>query len=239
MLETLTSGIKKLGLVLTEKQAQQFQIYYEELVDWNKRMNLTSITGYEQVQIKHFLDSLTLVPAIRDAVGIKADLHLIDVGTGAGMPGIALKILLPETRVALLDSVSKKTAFLQHLKDRMRLDYVNIITGRAEEVGHQPEYRESFDIVVSRALTKLPTTIEFTLPFCRVGGLTIAQKKGAIGVELSQAARAIDILGGKLREVKEVDLQLLEQCLLVLVDKISPTPGEYPRRTGVPAKRPL
>ena len=175
------------------------------------KMNTLTITGYEQVQIKHFLDSLTLVPAIRDAVGIKADLHLIDVGTGAGMPGIALKILLPKTRVALLDSVSKKTAFLQHIIDRMRLDYVNIITGRAEEVGHQPEYRERFDIVVSRAVTKLPTTIEFTLPFCRIGGLTIAQKKGAIGEELSQAARAIDILGGKLREVKEVNLQLLAE----------------------------
>lgn len=239
MLETLSHGVKQLGLVLTPKQTQQFQVYYEELVEWNKKINLTAITDYEEVQLKHFLDSLTLVPALQDVTGAKEGLFLLDVGTGAGMPGLPLKIFLPEIRLVLLDSVAKKTAFLKHLAGRLGLDYVNILTGRAEEVAHDPDYREKFDVVVSRAVTRLPTVVELTLPFCRQGGLTIAQKKGAIEEELSRVARAIDILGGKVKEVRKIDLELLEQRSLVIVEKVSPTPQRYPRRTGVPAKRPL
>ncbi len=239
MLETLTQGAKQLGLVLTPKQTQQFQLYYEELVKWNKKINLTAITDYQEVQLKHFLDSLTLVPALQDAPWAKGEFTLMDVGTGAGMPGLPLKIFLPEIRLALLDSVAKKTAFLKHVTDRLGLDYVNILTGRAEEFAHDPDYREKFDMVVSRAVTRLPTVVELTLPFCRQGGLAIAQKKGAIEEELSRVARAIDILGGKVKEVRKIDLELLEQRSLVIVEKVSPTPQRYPRRTGVPAKRPL
>ena len=239
MLETLSHGVKQLGLVLTPKQTQQFQVYYEELVEWNKKINLTAITDYQEVQLKHFLDSLTLVPALQDTPWAKGEFTLLDVGTGAGMPGLPLKIFLPEIRLVLLDSVAKKTAFLKHLAGRLGLDYVNILTGRAEEVAHDTDYREKFDLVVSRAVTRLPTLLELTLPFCRQGGLTIAQKKGAIEAELSRAAMAIDILGGKVKEVRKIDLELLEQRSLVIVEKVSPTPQRYPRRTGVPAKRPL
>jgi len=239
MLELLAKGIEQLGLVLTPKQAQQFQLYYEELIEWNKRMNLTAINGYEQVQLKHFLDSLTLVSTVLDMDQGEGTLALMDVGTGAGFPGIPLKILLPKIRLALLDSVAKKTSFLHHLAERMQLDYVTIITGRAEEAAHQTQYREMFDMVVSRGLAKLPTAIELTLPFCRVGGMAIAQKMGIIDAEINRTTRAIHILGGRLKEVRDLDLELLEQRLLVIVEKTSPTPESYPRRTGVPAKRPL
>lgn len=155
------------------------------------------------------------------------------------MPGIPLKILLPKVRLVLLDSVAKKTAFLKYLVGCLSLDQVEVLTGRAEDVAHQENYRERFDMVVSRAVTKLSTTAELTLPFCREGGLFIAQKKGQIDEELSQATKAIDILGGQLREIKKVDLPQLEPRFLVIVEKVSPTPQRYPRRAGMPAKRPL
>jgi 16S rRNA (guanine527-N7)-methyltransferase len=239
MLETLLHGAKQLGLSLTSKQTQQFQLYYEELVEWNKRVNLTAITDYEEVQLKHFLDSLTLVPAFEDKAWSKGDFSLLDVGTGAGLPGIPLKILLPKVRLVLLESVAKKTAFLQHVVNCLSLDHVEVLTGRAEDIAHQEDYRERFDLVVSRAVGKLSTIAELTLPFCREGGLFIAPKKGKIEEELSQAAKAIDTLGGKLTEVKKVELELLEPRFLVMVEKVSPTPQRYPRRAGVPARRPL
>ena len=239
MLETLFRGAKQLGLSLTPKQTQQFQLYYEELVAWNKRANLTAITDYEEVQLKHFLDSLTLVPAFEDMSWSTGDFLLLDVGTGAGMPGVPLKILLPKVRLVLLESVAKKTAFLQHLVNYLNLARVEVLTGRAEDMAHQGSYRERFDLVLSRAVGRLSTIAELTLPFCREGGLFIAPKKGQIEEELSQAAKAIDALGGKLKEVKKVELELLEQRFLVIIEKVSPTPQRYPRRAGMPAKRPL
>jgi len=239
MLETLLHGAKQLGLSLTPKQTQQFQLYYEELIEWNKRVNLTAITDYEEVQLKHFLDSLTLVPAFEDMSWAKGDFLLLDVGTGAGVPGIPLKILLPKVRLVLLESVAKKTAFLQHLVDCLDLARVEVLTGRAEDMAHQGNYRERFDLVVSRAVGRLSTIAELTLPFCREGGLFIAPKKGQIKEEISQATKAIDTLGGKLKEVKKVELELLKQRFLVIIEKVSPTPQRYPRRAGMPAKRPL
>ncbi|OGO02676.1 MAG: hypothetical protein A2Y91_02870 [Chloroflexi bacterium RBG_13_54_8] len=239
MLEKLIYGARQLGLVLTPQQMQQFQLYYEELIEWNNRINLTAITDYEEVQLKHFLDSLTLVPVIQRITHAEGGLTLLDVGTGAGMPGLPLRIALPEVKVTLMDSVAKKTAFLQHLIDKLCLDYVNILTGRAEEMAHRPDYREKFDIVVSRAVTKLPTVVELTLPFCRVGGIAIAQKKGDIEEELSNAAKAMDILGGKTREIIKIALQLLEPRLIIVMEKVAATPTRYPRRAGMPEKRPL
>jgi 16S rRNA (guanine527-N7)-methyltransferase len=239
MMEKLVQGAMQLGLALSTEQACQFQLYYEELVEWNKRINLTAITGYDEVQIKHFLDSLTLVPALDDMPWAKGDFALLDVATGAGIPGIPMKVFLPRIRLVLLDSVAKKTAFLKHVVGRLGLEHVEVATGRAEEVAHQSDYREKFDLVVSRALSKLSTAAELTLPFCRQGGFFIAQKKGPIEEELNRAARAIDVLGGKVKEVRKVELALLEGRCLVIVEKVSPTPERYPRRTGVPAKRPL
>jgi len=238
-MERLVAGAAKLGLQLSSRQLEQFHIYYQELVDWNKRVNLTAITGYEEVQIKHFLDSLTVALAWQPLT-TKVDFRLIDVGTGAGMPGIPLKILLPNIRLVLLDSVAKKATFLHHLKGKLGLDNVDIVVGRAEEIAHQPKYRENFDIVLSRGVAPMVTLVELTLPFCLIGGSLIAQKKGAIDQEISQASKAINLLGGRLREVKRINLEeFTDERQLVIIEKVSPTPQLYPRRPGIPAKRPI
>ena len=238
-MEKLNIGAKKLGLHLTPGQLKQFHIYYQELVDWNQRVNLTAITDYEDVQIKHFLDSLTVTLAWQQPI-VNTGFRLIDVGTGAGIPGLALKILFPDIRLVLLDSTTKKAAFLHHIKSELGLDNVEIVVGRAEEIAHQAQYREQFDMVLSRAVAPLPTLVELTLPFCTIGGSFIAQKKGAIDPEISRATKAINLLGGKLREVKMVDLEVFAgERRLVMIDKASPTPQQYPRRPGMPAKRPL
>jgi len=238
-MKQLESGARKLGLELTRRQLEQFQTYYRELIDWNQRMNLTRITGYQEVQIRHFLDSLTVVLAL-DLPVAKAGFRLIDVGTGAGIPGIPLKILLPGIKLVLLDATAKKAAFLHHIKDELELDDVEVVIGRAEEIAHQARYRENFELVLSRAVANLPALVELTLPFCALGGSFIAQKKGAIDLEIESAARAISLLGGKLREVKKVDLEeFTDKRWLLIIDKVAPTPGKYPRRPGIPAKRPI
>ncbi|MFC1993442.1 16S rRNA (guanine(527)-N(7))-methyltransferase RsmG [Chloroflexota bacterium] len=238
-MEKLIAGVKKLGLELTLRQLEQFRIYYQELMDWNKRVNLTAITDHEDVQIKHFLDSISVTLAFKPPLA-NADLHLIDVGSGAGLPGIPLKILFPNIKLALLEATAKKGTFLQHIRNTLGLDDIEIIVGRAEEVAHQTQYRERFDIALSRAVATLPVLVELALPFCTTGGSFITQKKGAIDKEISQAAKAINLLGGNLREVKKVELEeLADERWLVVIDKVSPTPPQYPRRPGIPAKRPI
>ena len=238
-MERLILGAIKLGLPLNPKQVEQFHTYYDELLDWNERINLTAITDYEEVQIKHFLDSLTVTLALKQPIGGEG-LRLIDVGAGAGLPGIPLKILLPAIKLTLLEAAAKKAAFLQHLRHKLGLDDVEIVVGRAEDVAHEAQYREKFDIVLSRAVASLPTLAELTLPFCAIGGSFIAQKKGTIDLEISQATRAIDLLGGKLREAKRINLEeFTDERWLITIDKVLPTPQPYPRRPGIPAKRPL
>jgi 16S rRNA (guanine527-N7)-methyltransferase len=237
-MEKLRAGAKELGLELSPAQLEQFASYYHELLDWNRRVNLTAITGYEEVQLKHFLDSLTITLAWLPE--IDAGLRVIDVGTGAGIPGIPLKIALPAIKLVLLEATAKKANFLSHISQKLGLANVEIVVGRAEDVAYQPQYREKFDVVLSRAVAALPTLVELTLPFCAIGGIFIAQKKGTIDEEIDRAGRAISLLGGKLREVKRVALSHLpNERHLVVIDKLSPTPEQYPRRPGIPAKRPL
>ncbi|HEY83399.1 MAG TPA: 16S rRNA (guanine(527)-N(7))-methyltransferase RsmG [Dehalococcoidia bacterium] len=237
-MEKLAAGAGKLGLSLTGQQLAQFEIYYQELVAYNQRMNLTAITEYEEVQLKHFLDSLSVVLALEPPLG--EGFSLIDVGSGAGLPGIPLKIALPELKLVLLEATAKKAAFLRHVKDKLGLDEVEVVCGRAEDIAHEAGYREQFTLVVSRAVARLATLVELALPFCAPGGRFIAQKKGDITREVADAARAIELVGGELREIKGVDLEeLADARWLVIIDKVAPTPQQYPRRPGIPAKRPL
>jgi 16S rRNA (guanine527-N7)-methyltransferase len=238
-MEKLIAGAAKLGLQLGRREADLFQTYYRELTDWNEKMNLTSITDYDAVQINHFLDALTVVLVWRPSAGEKRP-RVIDVGTGPGIPGVPLKIVFPEIQLVLLDATSKKTDFLQHLKQVLGLSDIEIVVGRAEDVARLSPYRESFDVVLSRALAELATLAELTLPFCSIGGSVIAYKKGDIQSELEQAVRAISVLGGKVTEVKAVNLpEFPDQRYLISLTKVATTPNKYPRRSGMPAKRPL
>ena len=235
VMERLIDGAKRLGLYLTHEQVALFQLYYEELVRWNRRVNLTAIVGYEEVQLKHFLDSLTVALALEVLPS-----RILDIGTGAGLPGVPLKILYPDIGLTLVDSVHKKAAFLHHLVDRLDLEGVEVLAQRAEHLAHDESYRQRYDIVLSRGVARLSTLAELALPFCSPGGVFIAMKKGEIDDEVAAAARAIDTLGGRLRGVRRVNLgELEEERALVVIDKLTPTPQRYPRRPGIPRKRPL
>lgn len=235
-MQRLISGAGRLGIKLSPKQVEQFDVYYRELLSWNRRLNLTAITGYEEVQIKHFLDSLTVTLALKP----DKSFSLIDVGSGAGLPGVPLKIIMPDIRLILLEATAKKAAFLSYISQKLGLKDVEVVVGRAEDIAHREHYRESFDIVLSRAVASLASLVELTLPFSAVGGSFIAQKKGAIEPELSQASRATSLMGGKLRERKRIVLaEFSDERWLVIIDKVSPTPELYPRRAGIPQKRPL
>jgi 16S rRNA (guanine527-N7)-methyltransferase len=236
MMEKLKSGAEKLGIELDSAQLEQFEVYYSELVAWNQKINLTAITGYEEVQLKHFLDALTVTLACKPADGA----NVIDVGTGAGIPGIPLKIVFSDIRLVLLEATVKKVSFLHHITQTLGLNDIEIIVGRAEEIAHVPKYREHFDLVLSRAVAALPTLVELTLPFCALGGSFIAPKKGSVDEEVTGADKAIAALGGKLRAVQKIELEgLADERYLVVIDKVAPTPDKYPRRPGIPGKRPL
>lgn len=239
-MEKLVSGARKLGLDLKASQIEKFQLYYQELMSWNEKMNLTAITDYDEVQTKHFLDSLSIAVALGERKWAKGSFRLLDVGTGAGMPGVPLKILLPNIRLLLLDSIAKKALFLRHLVTQLRLEDTEVVTGRAEDVGHHSQFREQFDLTVSRAVGKLPAVAELTLPFCRVGGIAVIPKKGQVEQEIDRANRAITLLGGKLAEIKNIHLEgLVEERFLVVIEKVSPTSLLYPRRAGTPQRHPL
>ena len=238
-MQKLIDGAAKLGLSLGEREVGLFQTYYRELVDWNQRMNLTSITEYDAVQINHFLDSLTVALIWKPDSGRK-QARVLDVGTGAGLPGIALKIVFPEIRLVLLEATTKKTEFLHHLKRILDLNDIDIVAGRAEDVAHLSQYREKFDLVLARAVAAMPALVELTLPFCSIGGRFVAYKKGDIKQELAESSRAIDLMGGKLDEVKQVNLsEFPDQRYLISVLKLKPTPGQYPRSPGTPAHKPI
>ena len=238
-MQKLIDGAKELGIDLTPAQVEQFELYYRELVDWNKRMNLTAITDYDEVQVKHFLDSFTLVLASGDLF-CKANLRFLDIGTGAGFPGIPLKIVFPTIEPTLVESTGKKTTFLHHLLNVLNLNDVTVLNERAESLAHSAVHREQFDVAACRGVASLATACELALPFCRKGGVFIAQKKGTIDEEMHKASNAIEKLGGELKGIERINLSAFEEeRLLVIVHKIGHTPDTYPRRPGIPAKRPL
>ena len=238
-MEKLKAGAARLGLRLSENQIALFQTYYEEIIDWNQRMNLTAIIEYDKVQINHFLDSLTVVSVWRPSFDNPTP-KVIDIGAGAGVPGIPLKIVFPEIRLTLLDSTNKKTTFLNHVKQKLGFDEIQVVNGRAEEVVHRSKYREQFDLTLARGVAPLATLVELTLPFCKIGGRVVAHKKGDIEEEISKAKKAISVLEGRLVEVKPVDLpEFPDRRCLVVIEKIGATPAQYPRRSGMPVKKPI
>jgi len=239
-MKELIEGAGKLGIKLNSRQVKQFELYYQELIEWNKKINLTAITDYSSVQVKHFLDSLTITLALPEEVAERPDFNIVDIGTGAGFPGVPLKILLPQPRLVLIEPTTKKTAFLHHIIRKLELENVEVLNSRAEEAAHLPLYREQFALVLSRAVALLPTLVELTLPFCRIGGRFIAQKKGEIDQEVNRAKEAIAALGGKLDQIKKIGLdEFSDARYLVIIDKICPTPSKYPRRPGLPRRRPI
>jgi 16S rRNA (guanine527-N7)-methyltransferase len=236
-MEKLKQAAEKLGIFLTSFQLDMFEAYYQELIAWNKRINLTRITDYKEVQLKHFLDSLSVAVAIKN---IKKDLRMADIGTGAGLPGIPLKIVFADIKLTLVEATSKKAEFLEQLTAKLRLKNVEIVAARAETAAHDTRYREKFDTVVSRAVAPLATLAELMLPFCSIGGWCIVQKKGDISKEVEQSQKVITVMGGDLRDIKHVELnELKDDRKLLIIDKLLPTPPNYPRRPGIPEKRPI
>ena len=239
-MKRLIEGAGKLGIELNARQVKQFELYYQELIEWNKKINLTAITDYSSVQVRHFLDSLTITLALTGKDVERPDFNIIDIGTGAGFPGVPLKILLPQPRLVLIEPTTKKTAFLRHIINKLELENIEILNSGAEEAAHLSLYREQFALVLSRAVALLPALVELTLPFCRIGGRFIAQKKGEVNQEVDGAQKAIATLGGKLDQIKRIELsEFADVRYLVIVDKIYPTQNKYPRRPGLPRRRPI
>jgi 16S rRNA (guanine527-N7)-methyltransferase len=234
----LEEGAPHFGFMLTQAQLAAFELYGRELVAWNQKVNLTRITAPKEIAVKHFLDSLSVQLALAD---LPASFSVIDVGTGAGLPGLPLKIVRPELHLTLLESTGKRTAFLQHLVDRLGLTGIRVVTARAEEAGQNPEHREQYDVALARAVSTLPVLAEYTLPLVKVGGRVIAQKGQNPAAEITASANALGILGGQIREVQPVTVPGLEEAArhLVVIQKIKPTPRQYPRRPGLPAKKPI
>lgn len=228
--------LSSLGVSLTEEQIEQFLVYYEMLAEWNQFMNLTSITAYEDVMKKHFVDSLSLVKAYDPSHPVS----VIDVGTGAGFPGLALKIAFPGIKITLLDSLNKRIQFLDAVSERLGLSDVETVHGRAEDFAKPGKFRESFDLCVSRAVANLSTLSEYCLPFVKVGGKFISYKSEKLTEEAGAAEKAIALLGGKVMGQTEFQLpdSDIYRCLFS-IEKVSPTPKKYPRKAGLPGKEPI
>ncbi len=234
--DILQLGGKELGLDIDEKMVDKFYIYKDLLIEWNKKINLTGITDEKEVMIKHFLDSLTcLITGI-----IRNDLKVIDVGTGAGFPGIPLKIYCEGLNLTLLDSLNKRIKYLQAVCEELGLNRVEFLHGRAEDYAKKEEYREKFDIAVSRAVADLAVLSEYCLPYVKVNGYFIAQKGPKAYQELEKGRKAVDILGGEIIDTLNIKLPFSDiEHTLVIIKKVKQTPKKYPRKAGTPTKKPL
>ena len=234
--ELLVDGINKIGLEITENQVKKFLTYYEMLIEKNKVMNLTAITEFDEVVVKHFLDSVLAAKVLNFS---KFD-SLIDVGTGAGFPGIPLKIMFPHLKVVLLDSLNKRLNFLNELIDKLGLENIQTIHGRAEDIGHNVDYREQFDLCVSRAVANLSTLSEYCIPFIKKNGMFVSYKSEHSDEETISAENAIKKLGGKITNTQITELPNSNMNRsFVCISKENNTPKAYPRKAGVPTKKPL
>lgn len=233
-LEKFRQGLKKLNIDLTEEQTEQFLDYYEFLIETNKVMNLTAITGFDEVIEKHFLDSLSLCRVF----DLNRQIRVIDMGTGAGFPGIPLKIAFPQIDLLLVDSLNKRIKFLREAAERLALENVEALHARAEEIAKDKQYREQFDLCVSRAVANLSTLSEYCIPFVKEGGMFISYKSGDIEAEVSAAEKAVAVLGGNINQVYRFELGEQKRSF-VMIEKQKRTPKAYPRKAGIPTRDPL
>ena len=235
-IEYLEKGIEEIGLDSDETSLAKLERYKDLLVEWNEKMNLTAITEDREVYIKHFVDSIACMLTEEFTEGKT----VIDVGTGAGFPGLPLKIYEEGIKLTLLDSLKKRIGFLQTVCSELELEDVEFVHGRAEDFGKNPDYREKYDIAVSRAVASLNVLLEYCTPFLKVGGVFVCQKGPAAGDELKEASKAIEVLGLRLKNQIEVKLPFMDITHYVLVfEKISSTPSKYPRKAGMPSKKPI
>lgn len=226
----------RLGVSLSRRQLDAFAWYAAELADWNDRFNLTAITDPASIEVKHFLDSLTCLLALKPRSGDR----MIDVGTGAGFPGLPLKIVLPWMQLTLVEATGKKAEFCRHVVEGLGLETVTVVHGRAEDVGHMPEHRQAYHWAVARAVAPLQVLAEYLMPLVRLGGRAIAQKGEAGPAEAHAAEGGLHLLGGRVQQLIAVELpRIPETRYLVVMEKTAATPGEYPRRAGQPSRRPL
>jgi 16S rRNA (guanine527-N7)-methyltransferase len=232
-MDQLARGAHELGIKLSAEQTEQFSIFLRELQSLNASFNLTAITNTEEIILKHFIDSLTVIAHIPVSATT-----LLDLGSGGGFPGLPIKIIKPDLEVILLEANGKKVAFHQHIISMLRLSKITSIYSRAEDLGHDEFFRGRFDVVTARAVARFPTLYEYALPFLKVGGILIAQKTSS-EEELAQGEQALKELGGAIQHIVPVTISGLEHRHIVIIKKISETPEKYPRRTGVPTKRPL
>lgn len=224
------------NLELSAEQEAAFARYADELLAWNERVNLTAITDPDGVVVRHFLDSLTLTKTLE----LHPGLRIIDVGSGAGFPGLPLQIVYPQFDMTLLEATGKKVSFLQHMIDTLNLPNVRALKGRAEEIGQTPAHRASYDVAVARAVARLPILLEYLMPLVQVGGVCIAMKGKTAHSEVESSRHALSTLGGRLDRIEAFQLPGVEEThYLVMVEKIAPTPAQYPRRSGLPSQHPL
>ena len=228
------NSMNSIVIELTNSQLNAFETYYDMLIDRNKVMNLTAITEFDEVMDKHFLDSVYLFRSFE----LKADYKLIDIGTGAGFPGIPLKIVFPELKITLLDSLNKRVGFLNDVIDELNLNDIEAIHGRAEDIARDKTYRASYDIAVSRAVANLSTLSEYCLPFVKIGGKFVSYKSGDCADEVDNAKAAIHLLGGKINKIDEFSYSNNSRSFIV-IDKVMNTSNKYPRKAGLPSKKPL
>lgn len=234
--DPLRDSLDKLKIQYSDEQIEQFRSYYELLTEWNKKINLTAITGYEDVVRKHFIDSI-LICSLLD---LNKDIKIIDVGTGAGFPGIPIKILNPDCRIVLLDSLNKRVRFLETVVDELGLDNVECIHGRAEDVSREKKHRASFDLSVSRAVANLSTLCEYCIPFLKKGGMFVSYKSDKADDEINRSENAVRTLGSEITSVKEIALPETDIVRkFVMITNIKQVSNIYPRKAGIPAKDPL
>lgn len=235
-IRVLEDGLQELGLTISETQKKQFLDFYEFLVEKNKVMNLTGITEFQEVLVKHFLDSL-MVAKVIDMGNVKS---MMDVGTGAGFPGVPVEIMFPDIKSVLLDSLNKRVKFLEETFGILKLTNISAIHGRAEEFAKNKQYREQFDLCVSRAVSNLATLAEYCLPYVKKGGVFVSYKSGKVQEEVDEAAKAISVLGGQVKDVMYFSLPGSDiERSLVVIEKVRNTPGKYPRKAGTPLKEPI